>query len=66
MNQTFELNLLQVLLLYFAAGEIGAVVSLMVEQNITCLAGSLQIVAMLLVTVSVLIGARKWRENSPG
>ena len=62
MKYTFELNLLQLLLLYFAAGEIGAVASLMAGGNVTPIAGLVQLLAMLLVTVSVLLGAKKKRK----
>ena len=55
----FELNLFQTFLLFFAAAEIGAVSCMLVTNNISAVAAMLQIVAMLFVSLSILISARK-------
>ena len=59
MRYSIELNAFQLILLCFASGEIGAVICLLVSRNISLTAGVLQIVAMVFVSISVLIGARK-------
>ena len=59
MRNSIELNAFQLTLLCFAFAEIGAVTGLLVTRNVTLTAGLLQIIAMVFVSISVLLGARK-------
>lgn len=55
----FELNIFQTILLCCAAAEIGAVICLLVTRNISLIAGLIQIVAMVFVSISILISSRR-------
>jgi hypothetical protein len=59
MRHSIELHAFHIILLCLASGEIGAVICLLVTRNISVTAGVLQIAAMVFVSISLLIGARK-------